>query len=179
MLLTLVGGVVIGLSDACPGGSCPPLAAFLNGGAFLGDLLALAGALAAAGYMLAGRGLRAKMSLGVYTFIVYGVAALLLLGAALLSREPLFGYPRQTYLWLVLLALIPQLIGHSSFNWALRFFSAAFVSITLLGEPIGSTILAYIFLDEVPSPLKTFGAILILVGIVIASLRRKPPASTE
>jgi drug/metabolite transporter (DMT)-like permease len=70
---------------------------------------------------------------------------------------------------MTLLAIIPQLIGHSSFNWALGYLSAAFVSITLLGEPIGSTILAYIFLDQKPTALKLFGGGLILVGIYIAS----------
>jgi drug/metabolite transporter (DMT)-like permease len=68
-----------------------------------------------------------------------------------------------------LLALVPQLIGHSTFNWALRYLSAAYVSITLLGEPIGSTILAYFLLKETPSTLKLFGAILILAGIYLAS----------
>ena len=124
--------------------------------------------------MMAGRGLRKKMSLAAYTFIVYGVAALLLLIAVPLSGKSLLGYPSRAYLWLLLLALIPQLVGHSSFNWALRYFSAAFVSITLLGEPIGSTLLAYVFLDEVPALAKSFGAILILAGIIYASTRRNP-----
>jgi drug/metabolite transporter (DMT)-like permease len=74
---------------------------------------------------------------------------------------------------LLLLALIPQLLGHSSFNWALRYLSAAYVSITLLGEPIGSTILAYFLLGETPTALKIFGAILILLGIYIASQSEK------
>jgi drug/metabolite transporter (DMT)-like permease len=69
----------------------------------------------------------------------------------------------------LLLALVPQLFGHSTFNWALRYLSVAFVSITLLGEPIGSTILAYLLLEEIPSGLKIFGAILILVGIYTAA----------
>jgi len=67
------------------------------------------------------------------------------------------------------LALVPQLMGHSSFNWALGYLSAAFVSISLLGEPIGSAVLAYILLDETPTLLKIIGAILILAGIYIAS----------
>jgi drug/metabolite transporter (DMT)-like permease len=68
-----------------------------------------------------------------------------------------------------LLALVPQLIGHSSYNWALRYLPAAVVSIATLGEPVGSTILAYFFLHETPTLMKIFGAILILAGIVIAS----------
>ena len=85
------------------------------------------------------------------------------------AGQSFLGYPPVTYLWLGLLALVPQLIGHSTYNWALGYLSAAYVSIALLGEPIGSAILAYILLQETPTPLKLFGAILILVGIYVAS----------
>jgi len=78
------------------------------------------------------------------------------------------GQPARVYLWLLLLALVPQLLGHSTFNWALRYLSAAYVSITLLGEPIGSALLAYFLLGEVPSVMMAFGAILILFGIWVA-----------
>jgi drug/metabolite transporter (DMT)-like permease len=71
----------------------------------------------------------------------------------------------------VLLALVPQLLGHSTFNWALRYLPAAYVSITLLGEPVSSAILAYFLLGEIPSMLMVFGAILILVGIYLAGRR--------
>jgi drug/metabolite transporter (DMT)-like permease len=74
-----------------------------------------------------------------------------------------------------LLALIPQLIGHSAFNWALGFLPAAIVAISLLGEPIGSTVLAYIFLREIPGWLQILGAILIFIGIFIASKTSSPP----
>jgi drug/metabolite transporter (DMT)-like permease len=177
MGLALFGGVVVGISDTCmfTGGRlvCPPIAEFIQGEAFLGDLLALAGAWMAAGYLLIGRKLRVGMSLIPYIFLVYGMAALTLLLIVLIAGQSLSGYPPQSYLWLVLLALVPQLVGHSSFNWALRYLSAAFVAITLLGEPIGSTILAYFLLQETPTPLKIFGAILILAGIIIASRTEK------
>lgn len=180
MLLALVGGITIGLSDTCVliGGqlTCPSLTEFIRGSAFFGDLLAVAGAIMAAGYVIIGRNLRGKMSLVPYIFLVYGMAAVVLIGIMLLSGEQAFGYPVSAYVWLLLLALIPQLLGHSSFNWALRYLSAAYVSITLLGEPIGTTILAFFLLGETPSALKIFGAILILLGIYIASqseIRRK------
>jgi drug/metabolite transporter (DMT)-like permease len=85
------------------------------------------------------------------------------------GSDSVYGFSPSTYLWLILLALVPQLLGHSTFNWALGYLSAAFVSISLLGEPIGSTILAYILLQETPAKLKIFGAVLILVGIILAS----------
>ena len=174
MLVSLIGTVVIGLVDICNQGgafACPPLSEFIQAQTFLGDFLALAGALTAAGYILIGRNLRAKLSLIPYIFVVYGIAAVILTIMAVSSGENLTGFSSESYLWLVLLALIPQLLGHSSFNWALGYLPAAFVSITLLGEPIGTTILAAIFLKEVPGPIKLFGAILILGGILTASLQ--------
>jgi drug/metabolite transporter (DMT)-like permease len=173
MVLALVGGIVVGLSDTCTlsgeGLSCPPMVDFLKGSAFLGDLLALLGAIMAAAYVLIGRRLRGNMSLIAYIFLVYGMAAVVLVAIMFAAGETPLGYPATTYLWFILLALVPQLLGHSTFNWALRYLSAAYVAITLLGEPIGSTILAYFLLKETPSALKIFGAILILVGIYVAS----------
>jgi len=84
-----------------------------------------------------------------------------------------FPYSNKAYLWFILLAIIPQLLGHSIFNWALKYISAAYVSISLLGEPVGSTILAYMILHETPGGLKIFGAILILAGIYLASRSEK------
>jgi drug/metabolite transporter (DMT)-like permease len=175
MGLALIGGVIVGLSDTCTflEGSlaCPPLAEFVRGQAFLGDLLALAGAFMAAGYIVIGRRLRGKMTLIPYIFVVYGMAAVVLLVIMSGAGQSPLGYPPRAYLWFALLALVPQLLGHSTFNWALRYLSAAYVSISLLGEPIGSTILAYFLLQETPTSLKIFGAILILAGIYVASLR--------
>ena len=173
MGMALIGGIIVGLSDSCSWvGStlaCPTFTEMIRGKAFFGDVLALIGAIMAAAYLLIGRRLRSQMSLVSYIFVVYGMAALVLLVLTLGARQPLQGYPQQAYIWFVLLAIVPQLFGHSTFNWALRYISAAFVSITLLGEPIGSTILAYFFLNEIPTLLKVFGAILILAGIYVAA----------
>jgi drug/metabolite transporter (DMT)-like permease len=177
MGFALVGGMVVGLSDSCALNHgrirCPPLSEFLGGQAFLGDLLALAGAFAGSGYILIGRRLRERMSLVSYVFLVYGIAAVILILIMIFAGESPLGYQPKVYGWVLLLAIVPQLIGHSTFNWALRYLSATYVSITLLGEPIGSAILAYIFLQEVPSRLMVFGAILILIGIFTASNRRE------
>jgi drug/metabolite transporter (DMT)-like permease len=148
--------------------SCPTFQDLVTGEPFLGDMLALVGAWMAAGYVLIGRRLRTQMSLVPYIFLVYGVAAVILITIMLVAGYSPWGYPPQAYLWLVLLAIIPQLLGHSTFNWALGFLPAAFVAITLMGEPIGSTVLAYILLKETPTAVKIFGAILILSGIFVA-----------
>ncbi len=173
MAATLAGSACIAWGDGCGRGACQWQQALL-GGALGGDFLALLGAWAAAGYFLIGRRLRARTSLLVYIGLTYGMAALVLDGLVLLSGQPVFGYPRRAYLWFLLLALVPQLIGHTSFNWALRYLSAAFVAITLLGEPVGSTLLAYLFLHETPPPLTLIGAILILGGIAVAARHERP-----
>ena len=175
MALALVGGVIVGLSDACHGLACPPLSEFVRGDAFWGDLLALAGAAAVAVYFTAGKTLRASLSLLTYIFVTYSTAALVLLGATLAAGLRLTGYDWTAYLWFTLLALIPQLVGHSAFNWALRYLPATYVSITILGEPIGSTLLAMWLLAEQPGLLKLIGGAAILIGILIAS--RLPDAA--
>lgn len=173
MVLALMGGIIIGLSDTCnlslDGLDCPSAGDFLRGEEFLGDILAILGAIMAACYLIIGRDLRGKLSNTSYVFLVYSMAAILLAITTLILGEELFGYPQSAYLWFFLLALVPQLMGHSIFNWALGYLSAAYISIILLGEPIGSTILAFILLDEKPTILKIFGAILILIGIYIAA----------
>ena len=160
--LSVLGGMVIGYGDFG-----------LGQNELLGDLLATAGAVMAAGYFLIGRRLRSRLSLVAYISLVYSTAAATVVAFCALTGQEFVGYPQQTYLMFILLALVPQLIGHSSLNWALRYLSATFVSVSILGEPIGSTILAYFFLNEVPTPHKIMGGVLILAGIYIASREQK------
>jgi drug/metabolite transporter (DMT)-like permease len=173
MWLAFGGSVLVALSDACAwsvgGLACPPLGEFVQGRAFIGDLLALAGALAGAVYLIIGRRARAHLSLLAYIFVVYGAAAAVLIFLVFAAGQPALGYPPQAYFWFLALAIFPQLLGHTSYNWALAYLPAAYVSITLLGEPIGSTILAMIFLGEIPSGAELLGGIVILAGIYLAS----------
>lgn len=182
MLLALIGGTIIGLSDSCsvgwssspqdisrPSIVCPPFSEFLQAKAFLGNFLALTGAWTVAGYLMIGRKLRSGMSLIPYIFVVYGIAAIVLLGIMFAAGQSPIGFSPIIYIWLLLLALVPQLIGHSTYNWALRYLPAALVSITTLGEPIGSAVLAYFILSEAPTLLTILGGILILAGIYISS----------
>jgi drug/metabolite transporter (DMT)-like permease len=136
-----------------------------------GGVLALLGALAVAGYLLIGRRLRQGMSLLSYSILVYGSAALMLLVAVLVRGYPLFGYSGDTYIMLFLLAVVPQLMGHMSLVWALRFVSATLVTIAVLGEPVGATILAYLILGEAPTWSEIVGGVLILGGIFVAFRR--------
>lgn len=168
-----VGGrATVGIAIAFAGGALVA-SSDLTLGAWVGDLLALGGGFFAAVYFLIGRRLRQRLSLVDYTAITYGTAAILALAACLALRVPLAGYPGLTYLWLGLLALGPQLLGHSTFNWALRHLPAAKVSVLILGEPIGAAILAYLVFGETLSWLRAVGAAVVLVGIYVSQLSRE------
>jgi drug/metabolite transporter (DMT)-like permease len=169
LLLAMGGSVAISLAEIQAGVAPRPL---------LGAALALSGALAVSGYWLIGRRLRRRMALVPYVTLVYGFAAFSLLACALFFHNPLSGFKTATYGWFILLALVPQLLGHSSFNWALAHLPAGYVAIATLGEPIGAVILAFLFLGEIPSPLKTAAAALILAGIFLA-LRQGSPKNVK
>jgi drug/metabolite transporter (DMT)-like permease len=139
--------------------------------ALMGDGLALLGAIAASGYFLVGKKMRKNQDLLSYIFPVYSTAGLVLVIFSLILQKPFFGYSLSTYLFLFLIALIPQSIGHTTFNWALKYLPASMVSITILGEPVGSTILAYFILGEGLTPWKVIGGISIFAGILIALKR--------
>jgi len=157
--IAIVGGVLIALSDLEQSGT----------ESLQGNVLALAGAVTVSGYLLIGRRLRRQLSLLAYIGLVYTTAALVLLALALAMGANLLGYSLTGYLLIAALAAGPQLIGHTSYNWALKYVSATFVTVTLLAEPIGATVLAIPILAQVPSPIKIVGGALILVGIYFAA----------
>jgi drug/metabolite transporter (DMT)-like permease len=145
----------------------------------LGDLLALTGAIMVAGYLMIGRKVRGHLSLTTYIALVYGVAMLTLLAIVLVSGQPMAGYRPVAYVWVLALALGPQIVGHSTLNWALRYLSATFVAIVTLTEPIGSGILAYLLLDEAITWSTAVGGALVLAGIYIASRAELASASRQ
>lgn len=177
LVIALAGAIIVGGGQACNFSSqglvCPDLATFVQGRSFLGNGLALVGAWAAAGYMIVGRKARPGISLVSYISIVYSTAAVLLVMMALGSGARMTGLAPVTTLWLLLLAVLPQLLGHSSYNYALGYLPAAFVSVSVLAEPIGTTLLAVLVLGELPTTPEWIGGIIILVGIAVATLRRK------
>ena len=172
LVIAVIGGAIIALSDACAWNSglvCPALGDILQGRAIWGNFLALMGAWAVTGYLIIGRKLRTGTSLVPYIFLVYGMGAVTLMIILLISGNTPFGYKTTTYSWIFLLAAIPQLIGHSTYNWALKYLNAALVAVTVLGEPIGSATLAYFLLNETPSLMTLIGGALILLGIFLSS----------
>ena len=136
--------------------------------ALMGDGFALLGAIAASGYLLVGRKMRKEQDLFSYIFPVYSAAGLILILLSLIFQKSYWGYSPSTYLFLFLLALVPQLIGHTTFNWALKYLPASMVAITILGEPLGSTILAYFILGEGLTTWRVLGGISIFAGILVA-----------
>ncbi len=164
VLLTVLGAVLIAFSDHGGGSGLNPL---------LGDLLALLGAVCASGYFLVGRSLRTHMSTLAYIWLVYSSAAVILLGWMALAGYSLWGLPPVVYLLLLGLAVGPQLLGHTSFNWALRYLSATFITVAILGEPIGSAVLAYMLLQQDVQPLQLVGGGVLLAGIAVATLAER------
>lgn len=133
-----------------------------------GNALALAGAIAYSGYLLVGRKVRRTVPILSYSYLTYLCAAFLLLAGCLLGQQPLHGFPRSTWRWLLLLALLPQLLGHTSFNWALRHLSAPRVSLVILAEPVGASLLAWLVFQQQPTAFEIVGGTLILCGIALA-----------
>jgi drug/metabolite transporter (DMT)-like permease len=159
IVLSVIGGVLIGWGDFAKGGS-----------AIYGDLLALAGSWGAAAYLLLGRKLRRKLSLLAYITVCYGAAAVCLWSAVLVLGLRITGYSSQTVMLFWAMALFTQLVGHTSFNWALKWLSAGAIAVSLLGEPIGSTLLAYILFDEGLTGFKVAGGAFILCAIYMATV---------
>ena len=142
-------------------------------GTIAGDFYALLGGVAAAGYFIVGRRLRPTVSWGRYVGVVYPLTALMLVAVALAARQPFTGYSTKTYLMFGLIALVPQLIGHSAINWSLAYLSAVVVSIMILLEPLITTGLAIPILDEVPTAFELAGGVLVLIGVYMAVRPRR------
>lgn len=140
-----------------------------------GDLLALLGAVLVAAYYVIGRGLRRRIDLWPYVAVVYGAATLTLLATLLLTGVPLVrGYGTAEWLVFLGLAVGPMMIGHTGQNWALRYLPAYAVNLSLLGEPVGATLIAWLlpWVAEVPPREAVWGGLLILVGISLGMRRR-------
>lgn len=175
----LSGWLVLGIAAAVGGSllifySDSQLAASASGSNnLLGNILAVVGSLTVCGYLLIGRRLRRTVSLLPYIWLVYSSAAVVLIVVALATGSRLAGFSDVAWACLIALALGPQLLGHSAFNWALKHMSATFIAIAILGEPVGSAILAWLIFGEAFAPLQLAGFCLLLSGIYLASRGEK------
>jgi drug/metabolite transporter (DMT)-like permease len=139
----------------------------------LGSLLAVAGAIALALYHVAGRGLRETMPLGAYVFTVWTVAALTLAVLCALGRVPFVGYDARAISCFLALALLPTLAGHGLVNRSLRSLSAPTVGLFLLGEPLGASLLGYVFSARCPAVRRSWAASWSLAALVLVVARRE------
>ena len=162
IVVALIGVVVINYSG------------FIFGSrAILGDVLALLSGFVIGAYLIIGGQLRSRIDIVIYLTMIYTCSSVILLLATLLLGYDLFGYSHTTYLMLILLAIVPQLIGHSSLILAIRLMPVTLVSVAILGEPIGATLLGYLILQEVPTTTELIGGLLIIGGI-FAVMRYSP-----
>ncbi|MDX2244417.1 MAG: DMT family transporter [Leptolyngbyaceae cyanobacterium bins.302] len=137
----------------------------------LGDGLALVGAWAASFYLLLGREAQKNgLGIGGYVAVAYTTAAIVLVPLPFLAQASYTHYSLTVYGYILLTALIPQLIGHTSFNWVVRWLSPTLVTLILLFEPVLSSLLAFVLFAEIPGSTVLCGALVLLIGVAIAAL---------
>jgi drug/metabolite transporter (DMT)-like permease len=171
IVLAVAGAAVIALGGARAGGTA----------VLLGDLLALVGAACGAAYLVIGRRLRARLGLVAYVTPVYGVAALVLLAWAAARGAAFQPYALGDWAVFAALAAGPMLVGHTGFNYALRYLPAYTVNVGVLAEPVGATLIAWALpaIAEAPSATDLGGGIIVLAGIALTlgGVRRSDPES--
>ncbi len=164
--IALFGSVLIAIGDSNSISN--------NSNSLLGAILALIGAIMASLYIIFSRQAQQQgLSLTSYITIAYSTAALILLPLPVLFGASYGGYPQEVYIYGFLMAIFCQIIGHTSFNWALRWLSPTIVTLCILVEPVGSSILAWIILQEIPSIRVIVGGLILLLGVTIAVVNQK------
>jgi len=139
----------------------------LGGEAFFGDMLALAACALITGYLLFGQDVRQRISLITYTFIVYSVSTVAIFIYVIAVGEKFGPYPATDWFWFAMLAILPNLFGHTLFNWSLRYVSTNVISIAILFEPVGAAVLAYYIFNEALIPTQIAGGLIVLAGITL------------
>ena len=162
IVISFIGISVIALGDVGEGTSN-----------LTGDVLALIGGIMLGLYILGGRFYRKNLDLTTYVTPVYSVAAVSLVLMSLITGTRLTGFSNSTYGLFFLIALIPMIFGHTLYNWALRYLSAPVVSLSLLGEPVGASILAFLLLGESPNVFTIIGGGITLLGIFVSAYRNR------
>ncbi|NWF68174.1 MAG: DMT family transporter [Chloroflexi bacterium] len=167
MGLTFIGVIIIALSIGSGDAHNTPL----------GVTVTLGGIFAGVGYTVIGRKARAHFSFVPYVYLVFGFAALTASILMLLTQTPALGYAPDAYVWIVMLTIFPQLMGHTSINYALRYFSATYIGLAMQATLVVSTFFAYVLFHEIPLPLQIVGGAAILAGVTLATLgQRQTPA---
>jgi drug/metabolite transporter (DMT)-like permease len=139
----------------------------ISGSALYGDMLALSACGLVTAYLLFGQDVRKRLSLVTYTFVVYGVSTITLFFYIVVKGESFGPYPANDWLWFLLLAIVPNLLGHTLFNWSLKYVSTNIISIAILFEPIGAAILAFYVFNEYLSATQILGGFIVIAGITL------------
>ena len=161
--IALAGGMAIAVGSAGAEGA--------GNSQLLGDFLALAGSWAVSLYLLLGReAQRRGLGIGGYIAIAYTVAAIVLLPLPLIIGTSYTGYPNIVYLYILLTAALPQLVGHTIINWAVVQISPTLVTLAILFEPVAASCLGYLLFGEMPAPAVLAGAGVILFGVAAATV---------
>jgi drug/metabolite transporter (DMT)-like permease len=153
-LITIAGSVLISWGDFR-----------ISGSALYGDFLALIACALITAYLLFGQTVRKRLSLVTYTFIVYLISSITLFIYTLAVKQPLYPYKLNDWVYFILLAIVPTLLGHTLFNWSLKWISTSIISMAILFEPVGATILAYFLLDESTVWSQIVGGLIVIGGI--------------
>ncbi|WP_181350158.1 DMT family transporter [Thalassobacillus sp. CUG 92003] len=156
MIIAITGSFLIGWGDFQ-----------VSGLALFGDILALLGAVMVTGYFLMGQNLRKRLSLMTYTFVVYGMASLALIVYNLVLQHSFTGYPVDHWTLFLALAIIPTFFGHTLFNWSLKWLSTSTISMSILFEPVGASILAYVILGEGITWFQWLGGSIVIFGLMM------------
>ena len=155
-VLAVLGSVIISWGDFR-----------ISGSALYGDMLALIACALITAYLLFGQTVRKRMSLITYTFVVYSISTITLLIYVLLKGEALIGYQKNDWILFCLLAVIPNLLGHSFLNWSIKWLSTSTISMAILFEPVGATILALYLLNESVLWTQILGGSIVILGITL------------
>ncbi|MBS4220905.1 DMT family transporter [Bacillus sp. FJAT-49711] len=145
----------------------------ISGSALYGDFLALAACALITAYLLFGQEVRKRISLITYTFTVYFISTVVLFVYVLLSESALYPYPSIDWLYFILLAIIPTLLGHTLFNWSLKWLSTSTISMAILFEPVGAAILAVYILSEKIIWTQITGGLIIIVSVTLFLVQEK------
>lgn len=153
--ISLAGSVIIGMGASQGGGSSM----------MVGNILAFMGAIFVAGYLVLGGIARKTISAGVYVFIVYSVSALVLFSMCVITGTPLSPYPAREYMLFFFLALFSSILGHTLYNYLMKYFSSTLISVSTLGEPIFASLMALLIFREIPSVYTLVGGLITIAGI--------------
>lgn len=139
----------------------------VGGTALFGDFLALFACILVTVYLLFGQDVRKRLSLITYTMVLYSISTITLFFYVLLKGESFGPYSSNDWIVFVLLAIIPNLLGHTLFNWSLKWVSVNVISIAILFEPVGAAILAIIIFEEYLSASQLIGGLIVMLGITL------------